>query len=310
MSRLQLTARQTRRREYQYHHNIELNRRNLRQLGSDLEEGDRLVVRNPNVEAAPACFGRVHIQEDFSDEEFGLGYTLRYALGVPEGDSVEIARSSSVVEDEDFISRVADHAFGVRPVICRVRMAVEPDPGFRVCRITEETQELLGIDEGDHVVIESAEGRARDVKALPLDGETRRIKDVQKDQNPDRYPSCFDILDISEVRNTEVDVPEIFIDRDIRQDLGINGKANSGVCQPVVVYRDTKALSGRVFLDIAMPLIVAAAAAVIGLDTATIREVTNVGLGTILLTKGGVIVVAMIIAVVAVWYRTRIVLLD
>lgn len=310
MGKLELTARQTRRREYQFHHNVELNEANFRELDQELEEGDKVVVRNHNNEASPACYGRVHEQNDFGDGEFGLGYTLRYALGVPEGESVQIERLDPKIAKKGFLSRLADRVFGVRPVICRIRMAVEPDPGFRVCRITEETRELLGIDDGDHVVLETAEGRARDVKALPLDGKTREIKNVQKEQNEERYPSCFDVLDIEEVRGTRIDVPEVYIDHDIREDLGILDKKHEGVCQPVILYRDTRSLFGRVFLDIAMPFIIAAAAAVIGLDTSTLREVTNVDIGTILLAKAGLIIVAMAIAIVAIWYRTRIVLLD
>lgn len=310
MNTLELVARQTRRREYQYHHNIELNETNFRQLGQDLKEGDKIVVRNTNNEAVPACYGRVHEQNDFEDDEFGLGYTLRYALGVPEGEAVQIERLDPQIDKKRLSSQFADYAFGIRPVICRIRMAVEPDPGFRVCRITEETRELLGIDYGDHVVLETAEGRARDIKALPLDGKTRDIKNAQKEQNPERYPSCFDVLDIKEVRGTEIDIPEAFIDRDIREDLGILDKKGEGVCQPVVVYRDTRALFGRIFLDIATPLIIAAAAAVIGLHTPTLNQVTNIDTGAILLAKAGLIILAMSVAIIAVWYRTRIVLLD
>lgn len=310
MGELELTARQTRRREYQFHHNIELNETKFQELSPDLEEGDKIVVRNLNNECSPACYGRVHKQPDFGNDEFGLGYTLRYALGVPEGESAQIEKLDANISDKQFSSRFADYIFGVRPVVCRVRMAVEPDPGFRVCRITEETRELLGIDYGDHVVLETPEGKARDVKALPLDGETKEIKNQQKRQNSDRYPSCFDILDIKEVRGTRIDVPEVFIDRDIRDDLGILDKDCEGVCQPVVIYRDTRTLFGRVFLDIAMPLIIAAAAAVIGLHTPTLGRVASVDMGTILLAKAGLLLFAVFIAIVAVWYRTRIVLLD
>lgn len=312
---IEAEACETRQRRFQYHHNIEVNEQNLDRIGDGVEEGDFVAVRNVESEVPAACYGRIDVCDEFEDEEVGVGYTLRYAIGVPDGDAVQVEPID--IPSRGLLAYLSDRLFGVRRVICRVRMAVEPDPGFSVCRITEETRELLGIDEGDHVVVESVSNRARDVKALPVSGATETLKEKQMGQNPDRYPSCFDVLDIEGVRGTTIDVPPIYIDRDLRQELGIRdedsetpGPVEEGVCKPVVVYRDTTDLFGRIFLDIATPLIIAAAAAVIGLDTATIRSAIGVDVWTVLVTKVGLIAVAVLIALFAVWYRMRISLLE
>lgn len=312
---IEVTACETQQRRFQYHHNIEVNRDNLQRIGDGLEQGDFVAVRNLESEVSAACYGRIDICNEFEDGQAGIGYTLRYAIGVPDGGLVRIEPVD--LPERGVIARISDRLFGVRRVICRVRMAVEPDPGFRVCRISEETRELLGISEGDHVVLESVAGRARDIKSLSLSGKTEEYKNQQKQENQERYPSCFDLLDIEEVRGTRIDVPPIYIDRDLRQELSIRNdevenpdSIDEGVCKPVVVYRDTTDLFGRIFLDIATPLIIAAAAAVIGLDTTTIQSTIGIGVWSVLLAKIGLLCVAILIALFAVWYRMRISLLD
>jgi hypothetical protein len=314
-SGIEVTACETQQRKFQYHHNIEVSQENLEYIGEDTEKGDLVAVRNVENDGSAACYGRIDICEEFDNDQAGVGYTLRYAIGAPDGESVRIEPVD--LPERGLIARISDRLFGVRRVICRVRMAVEPDPGFRVCRVTEETRELLGIDEGDHVVVESVSGRARDIKSLPLSGNTEEYKNQQKRDNEERYPSCFELLDIEGVRGTQTDVPPVYIDRDLRQELQIRNEdaeepnsIDEGLCKPVVVYRDTTNLFGRIFLDIATPLIIAAAAAVIGLDTATIQSAVGASLKTILWAKVGLISVAILIALFAVWYRMRISLLD
>lgn len=312
---IEVTACETQQRRFQYHHNIEVNEENLKRIGNGIEKGDFVAVRNLDSEVSAACYGRIDICDEFDKGEAGVGYTLRYAIGVPDGGVVQIEPVD--LPKRGIIARISDRLFGVRRVICRVRMSVEPDPGFRVCRISEETRELLGIDEGDHVVIESVADRARDIKSLPVSGKTEEYKNQQKSENEERYPSCFDLLDIEEVRGTRIDVPPIYIDRDLRQELSLRDEStedpnsiDEGVCKPVVIYRDTTNLFGRIFLDIATPLIIAAAAAVIGLNTATIQSAVGIGVSTVLWAKVGLLCLAIVIALFAVWYRMRISLLD
>jgi len=312
---IEVTACETQQRRFQYHHNIEVNQENLSRIGDGLEQGDFVAVQNLENEVSAACYGRIDICEKFENNQAGIGYTLRYAIGAPDGGLVRITPVD--LPERGLIARISDRLFGVRRVICRVRMAVEPDPGFRVCRISEETRELLGIDKGDHVVLESVADRARDIKSLPLSGKTEEYKNQQKKENEDRYPSCFDLLDIEEVRGTRTDIPPIYIDRDVRQELSLRNEEvedpnsiDEGVCKPIVVYRDTTDLFGRIFLNIATPLIIAAAAAVIGLDTTTIQSTIGIGIWSVLLAKIGLLCVAILIALFAVWYRMRISLLD
>lgn len=310
-----VTARQTQQRNFQYHHNIEVNEDSLNDIDENLDQGDFVAVENVENDLSAECYGRIDICDEFDDSEAGIGYTLRYAIGTPEGKDVRIKPTQ--LSKRNLLQRFSDRIFGVRRVICRVRMAVEPDPGFRVCRISEETRELLGINEGDHVVLESSTNRVRDVKALPIEGTTEEVKKRQKNQNPERYPSCFDVIDIEEVRGTRVDIPSIYVDRDIREELeirddkGDNSDAiNEGVCYPIVVYRDTSNLFGRIFLDIATPLIIAAAAAVIGLDTQSLSTALGLSLELVLMAKISILSLAVLVAIFTIWHRMRISLLD
>lgn len=314
---LELEARQTKDREFQYHHNIEVNSEQLDALG--VTEGEKLVVRNHRKSPHPACVGRVHLRDDLDDDAVGLGFTLRYATGTPEGETVRIETPPKAVAERSLRARISDRIFGKRPVICRVRMAVEPDPGFRVCRITDETKELLGIGYGDRIVVESATDRAQHIKALPQKGRPEEIKQQQKEDNPERYPSCFDEVNIEGVRGTKIDVPEIYVDRDLRSEAGVVDESvdpesrdatDEGVCQPVVVYRDTTTLFGRVFLEIATPLVIGAVVAAVGFETALLERALDFDPAIILLGKVALLLVALFIVVGAVWFKTRVVLLD
>lgn len=209
--------------------------------------GDGDLVEVSNLDGTLAVYARMYGHEGLSDDEAGVDFSLRYALGVTAEEDVE--HGAGEVGDRVLIEPAAkldrgrirgffDWLLGVRTEICRVRMAVHPDLENNVCRIPETTMGLVGIEEGDSVVVESTEGRVGGIKTLVLDEDVRERKDRQRERQPRRYVDCYEKLDLQRIRATGEDLPEIFLDAEVRRGLGITD-GDEGVCHPVRVYRDT-----------------------------------------------------------------------
>ena len=198
--------------------------------------------------------------------EIGLDFSLRYALGVSAREDIDYGRGekeNEVTVEEGtprkpgITRRFSDWLLEVRTEICRVRMAVHPDLENRICRISGNTMELIGIEEGDKVIIESVDGTVEGIKALRIDSESEGRKEQQKESDPDRYVDCYEKLDLGRIRETGIDIPEIYLDAEIRNELRLGEKFKRGVCQPVTVYRDTRDLSLRLLPVFLAPLVFA-----------------------------------------------------
>lgn len=158
-------------------------------------------------------------------------------------------------------------------------MRVFPDLEDKVCRLPKNTVDILGIQEGENVTIESTRGDhriVRGVKAFEIDDERDETKRQQKNLDRYRYPPCEELLGLKQIRRTEVDIPEIWIDQEVRARLGLDELYKSGVCQPVRVYRDTQHLLGQMLHQFAIPLVVVLVAA--GLDFLDGRRLIALGL--------------------------------
>lgn len=210
--------------------------------------------------------------------EIGLDFTLRYGLAVPAevdtnyGDAVyagfvELEPAENV---ESMVSRrVLNDIIGVRPQLCRVRMGVLPDLEDKVCRIPENTMQIIGIEEGDYVCIESSEDIIRGVKAFTIDEDTEEMKEIQKEEQSERYVDCWERLGLNHLRQAKVDIPEIYIDAETRYDLKLEGRGENGgtgVCQPVRVYRDPVGVLTKSAHTIAIPFAILLVARGIGAD--------------------------------------------
>ena len=257
-------------RKWQKDHNIQLHATDLATFDS-IEDGNFLRVSKTHRGRRIESFGKVQeASTHVAPGQVGLGFNLRYAIGATTGDHVTIDHVT--MPDRKRRHRILDDVLKIRPVICRTRRAVFPDPGFKVCRITEETKELLGIDFGNRVVLESPSGRVRGVKALPIGEESQRLKRAQIESTDSQYPDCFEELSLETLRSAEVDIPPIFVDEGIRIDLHLETDAQGGVCQPIKIYRDTEDQFTRLLLDLSTPLIISGAAlAIIGFQSDIVR---------------------------------------
>lgn len=270
-------------REFAREYIAQLNQQTLATLG-DVDEGDFLLIRNLEP-LETELHTRVRLNSDIPDDSIGLDFTLRTALGVPSEREVDYGDAEVVNQveiepvgnaEDQLRQRALNKALGVRPQVCRVRMGVFPDLEDKVCRLPRNTMELLGIEEGENVTVESTRGQriVRGLKAFEINEEREEKKERQKERDGERYLSCEDLLELNRIRHTEVDIPEIWLDEEARQRLGLQELCKNGVCQPVRVYRDTGFLLKRSLYQFAIPLVIVL--------VATGLEVEDVGLAVLL----------------------------
>lgn len=244
----------------------QLNEDVLAERFPETAENDFILIRN-NDPIETEVHARVVVNDDVPDDAIGLDFTLRTALGAPSDLELEHGGASSVnrieVESVDnaenrWRRRKLNEILGVRPQVCRVRMGVFPDLEDKTCRLSRNTMEMIGIEEGDNVTIESSRGEriVRGVKAYEIDSERKETKERQKVRDANRYPSCAELLQLDRIRRTEVDIPEIWIDEEVRVRLGLQELDKCGVCQPVRVYRDTRYLFLQTLHQFAVPLVI------------------------------------------------------
>lgn len=226
-------------RSDRYDYLVQVNPATLSKL-DDVREGDLVRVRGVRGPLETAVLANVQVRDDLGNREAGVDFSLRYALATPAKEDIEhgsgLRVGSVVIEAADRPRRTLrhwlfDNGLGIRPEICRVRMAVHPDLENRICRLSGNTMELIGVEEGDTVAIESPYGRVSGVKAFLIDEESEDRKNRQREQDPDRYVDCYDRLGLDRIRRTEVDIPEVYLDHELRTELALGGASHEGVYQ-------------------------------------------------------------------------------
>lgn len=283
-----------------------------------VSDGDYLLLQNTRPEQAPAMFARVQRKETLEAGEVAIGVVLRKALGVSFGADLTV---SDATPPSQPLSRFVERKLRFRPLIFRTRKATDVDAGFRVCRIPSETRDLLGIEWGDRVIVESLTDRVS-AKALPLTDavRTRRRRELQegdgsvayagaedvaqrppRDGGPDRARTspCLRMLRPPGDASAVTDIPSVYLDVRLRSDLGLTNKPNSGVCQPVRIYRDVRSALLRSLNDVAVPVVVGALGFLVVFDS-------YLRVGQML----AIFAAALLFVVASVLYRTRTVYLD
>ncbi|MFU1783854.1 hypothetical protein ACM16X_21035 [Haloarcula japonica] len=256
-----LTVQSTKNWDWTTAYNIQLSLEAHEEYFPEVSHGEYLKIESEHDGVTLAMFGKVDIRETnhLASEEVGIGLNLRYALGAPVGESVRVSNESPPSHRTQQINEV----LGKRPVLCRVRKGVHPDIGFNVCRLSKTSMDALGIAPGDRVVIRSAENSVK-LKALPLRGEINGRKRQQTEQNPDQYPDPVEVLDLEDIAETSIDIPEIYLDAERREDLNLGTQAgvddnpplDTGVCQPVKVTRNATSVYARSLNEVTVPVIV------------------------------------------------------
>lgn len=254
-------------------------------LFPDGNTSEFILVRNSDNDLRPEIHARYQITDLEGETNVGLDFTLRYALALTAESDLEYSEADNAndVEIEPTTNpepkqwrQLLNRVVGVRPQICRVRMGVFPDLEDRICRVPESTMEIVGIEAGDYICIESSSGIIRSVKAFPINEQIKRKKDDQMAEYPEYYRSCKEVLNLSQLRKTEVDIPMIFLDEETRRDLRIDSRPNKGVCQPVRIYRDPMGVLTKSAYEISIPVALVFVAGAL--------EPTVTGLSQLLLT--------------------------
>lgn len=238
----------------------------------DVHDGDFLkVVTNHDTEQLQV-YCRVERRDDsfsspLSEGEVGLGVSIREALGVSpdDGDTVTVMRPG--FDEASHTRRLMNNLLGYRPVVVRVRRSVYPDTGLKVIRTTEGVRQTLGIEWGDRVVLQSADARIREIKALPIT-EKQQAKIEERETDPDsRYPPPFTEQELGRKTGTKTDISRAYISASLRDDLNLAAYGNrAGIYQPIKIHRDTGELFLRLADDLTIPFLLGAIGLVVGID--------------------------------------------
>ena len=204
-------------------HDLQLTDETLDGL-SDVKEGDLLKLRADHGDLRLEHYGRVERRDDrFDDElasdEIGVGVHCRRGLGVDTGDTISVRAC-----DLGSLSpqrRLMNRLLKFRPASCRVRKTTSPDAGYKVCRLPHEVKDLIGIEWGDRVVIQSANARLHGIKALPVrDGLVNKYE-RRMAERPHRYPPPFPETTIADRAGIIVDLPNVYLSAGAREELDL-----------------------------------------------------------------------------------------
>jgi hypothetical protein len=180
-----------------------------------LGQPSHVVVRSAMDPQAPAVVGRV--LEAATGDDVQVDQSLRNGLGVEIGEYVTLEPAS--VDRH----RLADALLGTpQTLLCRVQAANLVTSERRAALLTRLGLELVGVDSGDRVVIEGLPRQVGGglahvtVRAFEAPDDTvDRRERISGGGFQHRYPSARDALGV------HPDLPWIFVDRDLRNQLGL-----------------------------------------------------------------------------------------
>ncbi len=233
----------------------------------------RAVVHQPPVSrgksAAPEA-GRVKMDQK-----------LRQALGIQPGDRVLVRRPTGAeLRPREELTPLArafhwclQHTCGVQRQIMRVTKARFADMEIPICRIPASGFDVLGLEPGDRVVLESVTGILRR-RAIEATDEILR----ERRETSSAFWDCHRELSLHRTAsgNPKSDLPLIFIDFDARSALGVKP------CDPVYVYRDIAGLLWKQLRLLGITLVLSGAIVIVQLESLTLWQKVTVFAGTLL----------------------------
>ena len=159
-----------------------------------------------------------------------------------------------------------------RPAACRVRKSSSPDAGYNVCRIPDAVKDLIGIEWGDRVVIQSANARLPGMKALPIREGLAETYETRIEARPDRDPPSCTETEAAQKAGLIADLQTVYLSASARSELQL---LDDGRYQPVKIHRDTTDVFLRLFDKLSIPLVLGAATIIVGFDiSSTLKLVT------------------------------------
>jgi len=174
--------------------------------------------------------GNVHKHDKrMGENEIRVDQTLRNAIGLPVHVSGEeqVQIQKYVGPKPSFLNRFVTRLLGVQDQVLRVHPSDTPAMEKQVCVLHKEAMNIIGVEVGDFVIVESPYRKPISLRVLELSDEMKeeREKQIQNDSN--RYPPCSEYLNLG-----RPDLPWILMDWHARDSLKVE------VCDPVIVKRD------------------------------------------------------------------------
>ncbi len=220
-----------------------------------------------------------------ADHIVRMDQKIRVAIGVRKGNWVHLRKASSVGGLR--LAMFWEKQIGTQPELMRVHRATFEDMEVPIARIPSSTFEVIGTDPGHFVSIQSTHKVAR-VRAIPLSIEAwnQRVKLIKGENK--RYPNPSKVLGLDKLGGGTIgnDIPPIFMDNDLRNELEVNP------CDSVRVVRDVKDSFFSKLHFAALPLNFTLIGFAISLDIDTIAKV-------------GIISVGMLISLLALYIQVK-----
>lgn len=173
-------------------------------------------------------------EEEIEENQINLDQKLRCALATEKGDSILVyplrrKNKKFLINWRNAVERGIKSLLGIQYNLVRVRRSSYNDMEVNICRIKKETLDIVGIESGDVVVIESPYARVRR-RALELTKDTFKEMEDRRKSNDNNDFNCKKLLKIERLEGG-VDMQPILLDFDTRNKLKI------GQCAPVRIRR-------------------------------------------------------------------------
>ncbi|NVM53294.1 MAG: gamma-glutamylcyclotransferase [Candidatus Helarchaeota archaeon] len=196
------------------------------------------------------------LKNDFlKSNEIRVDQSIRDALGLKKGEGIRIVKSR--LKKPPFYERLFNYQY----VFCRVKRSEIVDMEKRMVRIFQDTMEIIGIEPGDIIVIESEfESVKNRAFEISVDAVKKRIELEKKSSKAfleakaaGTAGGIFDI-DCTSYFNLTLegeDIPPIYMDKEMRDKLRV------GFCDAVRIRRTAMNPVEREFTDFVMIIIIA-----------------------------------------------------
>ena len=220
---------------------------------------------------------RIHEAEDRSERpdpgEIQMDQKLRQGLGIKRGDPVVVRapkpKERRLKERRRWPSRLIRWLLRtcgrVQPQLMRVTLSRYEEMEIRVCRIPADGFDVLGLEPGGFVTIESSTARTTLRGLEATDDMIRDWRLLARDWA--RMPDCHEELDLDRVSpGPDRDLPLILIDQDARDELDVEP------CDVVAVYRDLSRLIWRQLRTLGLTFILSASIVIFQLEKLSMGE--------------------------------------
>ena len=161
------------------------------------------------------------------NDEIRMDQSLRNAVGIPfdfKKGNILVTVSPLRISFSQRVRYLISYILGRRYLFFRVCSANISDMEKRLCRITEDSFNLLGCEAGDRIICESFGSleenrfklRFNKIKAYGCSEKMIEYREKNEKSDPTRYPPAQNILGVKH------DIPRIFLDQEMRLKLRVD----------------------------------------------------------------------------------------